>query len=287
MQPTVINFSDSEIDAGFDVKKISFSPVRANPKVPGARSVFMNYDGMQPILTSPTLVTPFGVGDYEGNSKFAMQVVLKDDTLLSALRDIENKVKQTALAEPKWFNGKKLSSMEIVENNMTPGLKTDKMGNTIFTVKIPYDIEKKTWGKLVILEEVYGEDENGEKIIVDHKQVFPDPENPAVTPLDLIRRNTSMEIAFKSNGLWFTSRGFGYSWLAEQILIKSKPSELAAGVSLFKLKAGKPASLKRSVSESQDSDEPEGKAAGGGGGSRMQSLTGVSSATLESDDEEK
>jgi hypothetical protein len=286
MQPTVINFSDAEVNSGFDVKKLSFSPVRANPKVPGARSVYMNYEGMQPILTSPTLTTPFGVGDYEGNSKFAMQVTLKEDALLDALRDIENKVKQTALSEPKWFNGKKLSSMEIVENNMTPGLKTDKMGNTIFTVKIPYDIEKKTWGKLVIMEEVYGEDEDGEKTVIDHKQVFPDPANPAVTPLDLIRRNTSMEIAFKSNGLWFTSRGFGYSWLAEQILIKSKPVELAAGVSLFKLKAGKPAaSLKRSVSEAQATDEPEGKAAGGGGASRMQS--GVSSATLESDDEEK
>ena len=54
------------------------------------------------------------------------------------------------------------------------------------------------------------------------KQIFPDVDNPDVTPKDLVAKATQVAVVMLNGGLWFANGKFGTTWKLFQAVVKPK-----------------------------------------------------------------
>ena len=234
--------ADTIIDGTlFNADNIKYSAPKANPS--GGKSINiinkMTSSGVR--LATPTLLT-WGASDFvdesgKGNGKFEMSLQFPNDAddktadtdaFLANLIRLENKVKADALKFSKEWFGKILKSEDVVEALWTPMLKYSRNKNTgepdygrapVLRVKLAQ------W-EGVWKSEIY--DEDGEKL-------FPDASNPAITPLDFIRKGGQIATIIQCGGLWFANGKFGMTWKLVQAAVQ-KPRPVITGTCFIRLK---------------------------------------------------
>ena len=156
-------------------------------------------------------------GRYDMALQFPSEEYAKDDTtnFMNNMIELENKIKADAIMNAKEWFGKTKMSEDAIDALWTPMLKYPKDKNSgesdtnrapTLKVKIPYwEGEWKT--------ELYD---------VNQRSIFPDPDNSAATPKDLIAKGTHVAVVLLCGGIWFANGKFGVTWKLFQGVVKPK-----------------------------------------------------------------
>ena len=225
----------------FNAENIIFSAPKATPQ--GAKSVNVLNKSTKTILTLSTpLMLTWGASDYKaegeekGNGKFEMSLQFPtaeyqtaDTTaFLTNIKALEDKIKSSALVYSKEWFGKVHKSSDVLDALWTPMLKYSKDRNTgepdhtkspTLRVKLPQ------W-EGVWKSEIY--DEDGCKL-------FPSLTNPAVTPLDYLKKGSNIMCLIQFGGIWFINGKFSANWKLVQAVVQ-KPKATLTGQCFIKLK---------------------------------------------------
>jgi len=202
----------------------------SKPKVDtrGAKSIgILNAGANSATYISTPLMLTWGVNEYvdEKSGKVSYDLALqfpneeyaKEDTtsFMNNMIDFENKIKADAITNAKEWFGKTKMSEDAIDALWTPMLKYPKDKNTgesdtnrapTLKVKIPYwEGEWKT--------ELYD---------VNQRAIFPDPENSAITPKDLVAKGSHVAVVLLCGGIWFANGKFGVTWKLFQGVVKPK-----------------------------------------------------------------
>jgi hypothetical protein len=212
----------------------SFNPTSdikySKPKVDarGAKSIgILNAGANSATYISTPLMLTWGVNEYidEKSGKVSYDLALqfpneeyaKDDTtnFMNNMIEFENKIKADAITNAKEWFGKTKMSEDAIDALWTPMLKYPKDKNSgesdtnrapTLKVKIPYwEGEWKT--------ELYD---------VNQRAIFPDPENSAITPKDLVAKGSHVAVVLLCGGIWFANGKFGVTWKLFQGVVKPK-----------------------------------------------------------------
>jgi hypothetical protein len=265
----------------------SFNPTSdikySKPKVDtrGAKSIgILNAGANSATYISTPLMLTWGVNEYadEKSGKVSYDLALqfpneeyaKEDTtsFMNNMIEFENKIKADAITNAKDWFGKTKMSEDAIDALWTPMLKYPKDMNTgepdtsrapTIKVKIPYwEGEWKT--------ELYD---------VNQRAIFPDPENSAITPKDLISKGSHVAVVLLCGGIWFANGKFGVTWKLFQGVVK--PKATMRGTCQIQLSGeDKDRMIKQTLNDDAvDDDEEE------------QSDVHVSSTAVEDSDEEE
>ena len=202
----------------------------SKPKVDarGAKSIgILNAGANSATYISTPLMLTWGVNEYvdEKSGKVSYDLALqfpneeyaKDDTtnFMNNMIEFENKIKADAITNAKEWFGKTKMSEDAIDALWTPMLKYPKDKNSgesdtnrapTLKVKIPYwEGEWKT--------ELYD---------VNQRAIFPDPENNAITPKDLVAKGSHVAVVLLCGGIWFANGKFGVTWKLFQGVVKPK-----------------------------------------------------------------
>jgi hypothetical protein len=119
-------------------------------------------------------------------------------------------------------------SPDIIEELFTPMLKYKKIKGTS-----EFDYSKKPTLRLKLPQwdgawksEIYDE---------DGQALFPNKENPNITPLDYLKKGVMIAAVIQCGGIWFTNGKFTVTWKLVQAVAK-KPKASINGQCLIKLK---------------------------------------------------
>ena len=268
--------ADTIIDATqFNAQNIRYSTPKAGSS--GGKSVnILNKLTNTGVRISTPLMLTWGASDFVdpktgvSNGKYEMALQFPSDEyknedtdlFLKNMIELENKIKDDALINSKDWFGKVHKNAEVVEALYSPMLKyskdkltgePDKNKAPTIRIKIP------TW-EGVWKCEIY--DEDGVKL-------FPNTQNPCVTPLDFIQKGINLAILMQCGGLWFANGKFGVTWKLVQAVVQ-KPRASLSGTCFIKLKETDKAKLKASppieedvsddvvpITEVEDSDNEE------------------------------
>jgi hypothetical protein len=250
--------ADTIVDATlFNANEIRYSAPKANAS--GGKSInILNKATNSGIRLSTPLMLTWGASDFvdektgKGNGKFEMSMQFPseeyktEDTsaFLKNMQDFESKIKADALTNSKDWFGKVHKNSEVVDALYTPMLKYSKDKSTgepdlnrapTLRVKIP--MWEGSWKC-----EVY--DEDGEKL-------FPNPENPILTPIELIHKGTQVATLIQCGGLWFANGKFGVTWKLIQVVVQ-KPRAALSGQCFIKLKSSEKEKLKAAPAPSAE-----------------------------------
>ena len=243
--------ADTIIDGTlFNVQNIRYSAPKVNNQ--GGKSInILNTATKSGLRISTPLMLTWGASDFEGNSKFEMALQFPSleyktddtDSFLQNMIAFEKKIKDDALIYSKDWFGKAHKNADVVDALWTPMLKYSKNKTTG-----DYDTSKPPTLRIKIPQwegvwkcEVYDEDEN---------KLFPNPENPCVTPLDFLQKGVNVACVLQCGGLWFANGKFGITWkLIQAVGAKQKAS--LSGKCLIKLKN----SDKEKIKASPDPDD--------------------------------
>ena len=138
---------------------------------------------------------------------------------LQAMMDYEARIKSDAVANSKDWFGKSKMSDAVVDALFTPMLKYPKDKNTgepdhtrtpTLRIKVPfYDDAFKV--------EIYN---------LDQEMIFPNPDRPDLTPVELIQKTQNVALVIQSGGIWFANGKFGTTWRLVQAVVQPKASIL-------------------------------------------------------------
>ena len=227
-----------------DVSKVEFSEVKVMNN--GGKTVYVNYGGQSIFLQTPEMEIPWDSGDFIPNDKdpnsgkYNIKVSLKDmenNPQVKAFHDsllaLDDKLKETAVANSvAWFK-KKNMPMDSVENAYTPMIKvsTDKETGEPdgkyppqFQFKIvQYDGEVKCkcfkYGEKA---EMNVNDKSGEDY-VKLGIVRPFEERMTTKHEGVFKRGTQVKMVLRCKGVYLINGRFGCTWQAEQIRIRAPP----------------------------------------------------------------
>ena len=186
-------------------------------------------------LSTPLLLT-WGASDFENNGKFDMALQFPSDEYKNADTDaflknlvaFEEKIKADALVYSKEWFGKQHKSAEVVDALWSPMLKysRNKVTGEADITKAPSLRVKIPYWEGVWKVEIYDEDDN---------KLFPNVQNPSVTPLDFLQKGVNVACLLHCGGLWFANGKFGITWKLVQAL-GQKPRASLSGQCFIKLK---------------------------------------------------
>ena len=177
-------------------------------------------------------------GKYDMSLQFPGEEYKTEDTslFLQNMIALENKIKADALTYSKDWFGKQYKSADILEELFSPMLKYPKIRGT----KEP-DLTKQPTLKIKVPEwegtwrsEIYDEDGN---------KLYPSIENPAVTPLDYLKKGTNVACLIQFAGIWIINGKFNASWKLVQAVVQ-KPRASLQGQCFIKLKPSDKEKLK-------------------------------------------
>jgi hypothetical protein len=260
---TIADLSESN----FNVNNITFSTPK--PSGSGGKSVgIYNMKGIFRVAI-PELIQ-WGAADFKGpdgkgNDKFEFTIQFptpdykteQATTCLTNLQLIENKFLEAGQANSKaWFG--KVYPLEVLRALWSPMLKYPKNKSTGepdldgapgLRVKLP------RW-EGVWKSEVYND---------DSELLFPDPSNPALSPVDLLLKGVKATCLLQCGGLWFANGKFGVTWkLIQAVVPKPKPSLMGTCFLKKKTPSAAAATTEEPVSNVvactmvDDSDEEDG-----------------------------
>lgn len=153
-------------------------------------------------------------GKYTASLNFPLDPTPATDLFLSKLIEFENQLLEDAVINSeKWF-GEKMSK-EVCKHTYFPFIKYSKLPNskTIDTSKPPSIRPKipfwdNKWGI-----EIYD---------TKSKLIFPCAENPSLTPIDFIVKNSNIACVLQCGGLWTGGKGWGLTWKIIQCVVKPR-----------------------------------------------------------------
>jgi hypothetical protein len=138
---------------------------------------------------------------------------------LQSMKEYEERIKNDAVANSKDWFGKSKMSKEVVNALFTPMLKYPKDKDTgefdytrtpTLRIKVPYYDD-------VFRVEIYN---------LDQEMIFPNPEQPDLTPVELIQKTQNVALVIQSGGIWFANGKFGTTWRLVQAVVQPKASIL-------------------------------------------------------------
>jgi hypothetical protein len=197
----------------------------------------------------------WGASDFEGNAKYEMALQFPSDEyknedtdlFLKNMMEFEKKIKDDAITYSKDWFGKVHKSEDVINALWTPMLKYSKDKATgepdmkkAPTVRIKIPIWEGVWKC-----EIYDEDGN---------KMFPNAENPCMTPLDYLQKGINLAAVIQCGGLWFANGKFGMTWKLIQAVVQ-KPRASLSGQCFIKLKASDKERLKQAPAVADDSAE--------------------------------
>jgi hypothetical protein len=134
------------------------------------------------------------------------------------IRDLEQKVKDDAIANSKEWFGKPKMSAETTDALFTPmlrypkdkvSLETDYSRAPTFKIKLP--CWEGVWKNIDLYD-------------LDRRLVFPVPTNPSLSPGDFIQKGSQIAAGIQCGGIWFAGGKFGVTWNIIQGIVKPKLS---------------------------------------------------------------
>jgi hypothetical protein len=240
----------------FNVQSIKYTSPKANAS--GGKSInILNKATNSGLRISTPIMLTWGASDFENNEKFDMAIQFPSDEYKNADTDaflanmiaLENKIKADALLYSKEWFGKQHKSPDVVDALFSPLLKYSKNKSTgdvdltkapSFRVKIPF------W-EGVWKCEIYDE---------EHNRMFPNTENPSVTPLDYLQKGINIACLLQCGGLWFANGKFGITWRLIQA-VAQKPRAALSGQCFIKLKTSDKEKLKAAAQAVPSSEQEE------------------------------
>ena len=228
--------ADTIIDGTqFNAQNIKYTSPKANAS--GGKSINilnkLTNSGLR--LSTPLLLT-WGASDFENNGKFDMALQFPSeeyknadtDAFMKNLIEFEEKIKADALVYSKEWFGKQHKSAEVVDALWSPMLKysRNKVTGEADIAKAPSLRVKIPYWEGVWKVEIYDEDDN---------KLFPNVQNPSVTPLDFLQKGVNVACLLQCGGLWFANGKFGITWKLVQA-IGQKPRASLSGQCFIKLK---------------------------------------------------
>ena len=180
-------------------------------------------------ISSPMMLT-WGVNQFvdekTGKISYDMSLQFPDEDryddatrkFFENIRELEQKVKEDAIANSKdWFGRPKMSA-ETTDALFTPMLKYPKDKSSLET---DYGRAPTFKIKLPCWEGVW---KNIDLYDMDRRLVFPVPTNPSLSPSDFIQKGSQIAVGIQCGGIWFAGGKFGVTWNLIQGLIKPKLS---------------------------------------------------------------
>ena len=144
-----------------------------------------------------------------------------------SMKQLESKVKADALTYSKEWFGKQHKSQEVVDALFNPMLRYPKIkGSEEFdyskapTLSVKLPCWKGEWKS-----EIYDEDSN---------PMYPNKQNPLITPVDLLKKGSHIACIIQCGGIWFVNGKFSVTWNLKQAVVK-KPRESIEGTCFIKL----------------------------------------------------
>lgn len=190
-------------------------------------------DNKQLHLSTPLMMT-WGVSGYENpqtgkieSYELSLQFPREQDgnfnedtqAFFQSMKDYEARIKADAVANSKDWFGKAKMSDAVVDALFTPMLKYPKDKNTgepdttrtpTLRIKLPYyDSQFKV--------EIYN---------LDKQMIFPNPDDPSLTPVELVQKTQNVALVMQSGGVWFANGKFGTTWRLVQAVVQPKASIL-------------------------------------------------------------
>jgi len=218
MSATIINCSELNVN---DLKFYAPKATQGGGKNVGV----MNKKTNSALRMKLPIMFTFGASDYDGNEKFSFGLQFPDihdescdpkyKECFERLVAFEAGLKQKVLEFSKEWLGKTLKNEEMVDMIWSPMLKYPKNKETkepelhrppTLNVKLPC-FEGK-WSS-----EVYDEDKN---------MLFPNPEDPTLTPVNFITRGTNMATIIQFGGLWIVGGKIGTTWKLVQTVVRQQ-----------------------------------------------------------------
>ena len=188
--------------------------------------VLNSESGKQTAISTPLMLT-WGVNEWPsetgGPSKYDFALQFPSDEYSSAasnsflenMKAFEEKLKNDAVKNCKEWFGKATMSREVIDALFSPMLRYPKNQETgepdttrspTLKVKLPY------WdGKFNC--EIYDMNDN---------VLFPNEEDPSVTPQSLIQKGSNVAVIIQNSGVWFAGGKFGTTWKLVQCVVKPK-----------------------------------------------------------------
>jgi len=252
--------ADTIIDGTeFTTDSIMYTSPKANEKGGKSLNILNKHTKTGLRLTTPLMLT-WGASDFvdaDGNSngKYEMSLQFPQEeysndevrAFLKNMKALEDKIKEDALLKSKDWFGKVHKSADIIEELFTPMLKYPKIKGTAES-----DMTKNPTIRLKIPQwqgawkcEIYDEDDN---------PLFPNKENPSVTPLDFLRKGVMLASVIQCGGIWFTNGKFTVTWKLVQCVVQ-KPKASITGRCLIKLKPAEKEKLKSAAPVAESADD--------------------------------
>jgi hypothetical protein len=138
---------------------------------------------------------------------------------LKAMKEYEARIKADAVTNAKEWFGKAKMSEAVVDALFTPILKYPKDRDTgepdhtrspTLRVKLPYYDE-------TFKVEIYN---------LEKEMIFPNPDDPSLTPESLIQKTQNVAVVMQTGGVWFANGKFGTTWRLVQAVVEPKASIL-------------------------------------------------------------
>jgi len=201
----------------------------------GGKSIgLISLETNRALQLSTPMMTTWGVSDYvdqntgESDGKYSMSLQFPNaeyskpatDMFLAKLKDFETKIIDEAVRQSEfWFD--EVLSREVLKHNFFPFLKYSKNKDTkkidptkapTLKCKVPYYDSK--WGT-----EIYD---------TNQVRIFPS-EDPSMTPLDFVPKQSRVACVLQCGGIWIGGKGWGVTWKVTQLVVKPRDNLSIAG----------------------------------------------------------
>jgi len=234
----------------FNANDVKYTSPKANSS--GGKSInILNKNTNSALRLSTPLMLTWGASDFvdsngQGNGKYDMSLQFpndeykNDDTdlFLKNMKELEDKIKADALTYSKEWFGKKHPNAEVINALWTPMLKYSKD-------KITGDYDMSKPPRLIIKLPLWEGVWRCEIYDVDQQRLYPDVNNPTVSPLDLLVKGSNVAVIIQCGGLWFANGKFGMTWKLSQAVVQRKQTFALNGQCLIQLNSSDKEKLKK------------------------------------------
>ena len=244
----------------FNSNNIMYTSPKANPQ--GGKSVnVLNKLTKTSLRLSTPLMLTWGASDYvdektgQGNGKFEMSLQFPTeeyknedtDAFFRNMLAFQNKVKTDALEKSKEWFGKVHKSSEIIDELFSPMLKYPNQKGCRepdYSKQPALKIKIRRWDGIWKCE-IYDE---------DNEPLFPSPTNSNISPLDYLKKGTTVACIIQFAGIWFVNGKFSISWNLVQAVVQ-KPRATLTGKCFIQLKKTDKEKLKSAAPPVEDEME--------------------------------
>lgn len=225
----------------FDINNIMYTNPKANDKGGKSINILNKHTKTGLRLTTPLMLT-WGAAEYvdknsgEGNGKYDISLQFPQSEYSNAecnaffknMVDLEQKIKNDALSKSKEWFGTVHKSPDIIDVLFTPMLKYPKIKNTSepdYSKRPTLRMKLPQW-EGVWKTEIYDE---------DGQPLFPN-KNLTITPLDYLKKGSTIACVIQCGGIWFTNGKFTVTWKLLQAVVQ-KPRDTIQGKCMINLKS--------------------------------------------------